>query len=136
MISTCPLWTARRWLRRPGTCGWVSQTGTLWDFLKEPGNCRTCRSPFCNTSTRSPAHWKSTQAGVGSTERSVVRRAQIATEAQKSLEPLLKEIGQKLDQARLEPDMLLALIAELAQRHIEDDGESDVSIPLNAENEA
>lgn len=75
-------------------------------------------------------------AGVGSTERSVVRRAQIATEAQKRLEPLLDEIGKALDAAQLEPDMVLALIAELAQRHIEDDGERDVSVPLNAEKEA
>ena len=75
-------------------------------------------------------------AGVGSTERSVVRRAQIATESQICLEPLLREIGRKLDEAQLEPDMLLALIAELAQRHLEDDGEHDVSVPLAAEREA
>jgi hypothetical protein len=75
-------------------------------------------------------------AGVGSTERSVVRRAQIATEAQKRLEPLLDEIGKTLDAARLEPDMVLAVIAELAQRHIEDDGERDVTVPISAEKEA
>ena len=75
-------------------------------------------------------------AGVGSTERSVVRRAQIATEAQKRLGPLLDEIGKTLDTARLEPDMVLAVIAELAQRHIEDDGERDVTVPISAEKEA
>ena len=75
-------------------------------------------------------------AGVGSTERSVVRRAQIATEAQKRLGPLLDEIGKTLDAARLEPDMVLAVIAELAQRHIEDDGERDVTVPISAEKEA
>ena len=75
-------------------------------------------------------------AGVGSTERSVVRRAQIATEAQKRLEPLLDEIGKTLDTAQLEPDMVLAVIAELAQRHIQDDGERDVTAPLSEEKEA
>ena len=75
-------------------------------------------------------------AGVGSTERSVVRRAQIATEAQKRLGPLLDEIGKTLDAAQLEPDMVLAVIAELAQRHIEDDGERDVTVPISAEKEA
>jgi len=75
-------------------------------------------------------------AGVGSTERSVVRRAQIATEAQKRLEPLLDEIGKTLDTAQLEPDMVLAVIAELAQRHIQDDGERDVTAPLSKEKEA
>jgi len=75
-------------------------------------------------------------AGVGSTERSVVRRAQIATEAQKRLGPLLDEIGKTLDAAQLEPDMVLAVIAELAQRYIEDDGERDVTVPISAEKEA
>ena len=75
-------------------------------------------------------------AGVGSTEQSVVRRAQIATEAQKCLGPLLDEIGKTLDAAQLEPDMVLAVIAELAQRHIEDDGERDVTVPISAEKEA
>ncbi len=75
-------------------------------------------------------------AGVGATERSVVRRAQIATEAQKRLGPLLDEIGKTLDAAQLEPDMVLAVIAELAQRYIEDDGERDVTVPISAEKEA
>ena len=75
-------------------------------------------------------------AGVGSTERSVVRRAQIATEAQQLLEPLLADVGKALKEAKLDPDMVLAFIAELAQRHIEDDGEQDVSVALRAEGEA
>ena len=66
----------------------------------------------------------------------MVRRAQIATEAQKRLEPLLNEISKEIDAAQLEPDMVLAVIAELAQRHIKDDGEHDVSVPLSAEKEA
>ena len=69
-------------------------------------------------------------AGVGSTERSVVRRAQIATEAQKRLGPLLDEIGKTLDAAQLEPDMVLAVIAELAQevrRALRDDARENLA---------
>jgi len=32
--------------------------------------------------------------------------------------------------------MVLAVIAELAQRYIEDDGERDVTVPISAEKEA
>ena len=60
----------------------------------------------------------------------------LATEAQKRLEPLLDEIGKTLDTAQLEPDMVLAVIAELAQRHIQDDGERDVTATLSKEKEA
>jgi len=72
-------------------------------------------------------------AGVGEAERSVVRRAQISLDAQRDLEPVVRAITTVLDEAALDQDLLLAVLAEVAQRRLEDDGEADVAAPLTVE---
>ena len=69
-------------------------------------------------------------AGVGEAEKSVVRRAQISLDAQRELRPLVKEITTLLDKAGLEQDLLLAVLADVAQQRLEDDGETDITAPL------
>ncbi len=72
-------------------------------------------------------------AGVGETERSVTRRAQVSLDAKAVLEPVIEQVGQVLDAAKLDQDLLLAVLAEVAQRKLESDGESDISLPLISE---
>lgn len=75
-------------------------------------------------------------AGVGETERSVIRRAQVSLDAKAALEPVIEQVGHVLDAAQLDQDLLLAVVAEVAQRNLESDGESDVSVPVVSEERA
>lgn len=72
-------------------------------------------------------------AGVGETERSVIRRAQVSLDAKAALEPVVEKVGQVLQAAGLDQDLLLAVLAEVAQRNLENDGEADISVPLVSE---
>jgi len=72
-------------------------------------------------------------AGVGEAEKSVVRRAQISLEAQRKLQPVVQQVTALLDAAALDQDHLLAVLAEVAQQRLEDDGEADVTVPLTDE---
>ncbi len=75
-------------------------------------------------------------AGVGETERSVVRRAQVSLDAKAALEPVIEQVGHILDAAQLDQDLLLAVLAEVAQRNLQSDGENDISVPLVSEERA
>lgn len=75
-------------------------------------------------------------AGVGSAERSVVRRAQVALEDARGAEPVVERLIAVLDEADLEPDLVLAVLAEVAQRRLKDDGETDPMASEDATNRA
>ncbi|EFL89438.1 hypothetical protein [Ahrensia sp. R2A130] len=75
-------------------------------------------------------------AGVGTAERSVVRRAQISVAEQATIEPIASEIRKRLQQEGLSQDLLLAVLAEVSHDLLEDDGEADVTVPLIPEEEA
>lgn len=74
-------------------------------------------------------------AGVGSAERSVVRRAQISTEQQEQITPIARKLREQLVAEGLNQDLLLAVLAEVSHDLLEDDGEADVTVPIVAEGE-
>ena len=69
-------------------------------------------------------------AGVGDSERSVVRRAQVSVADQKALRPLVKDLKDQLRSEGLPQDHLLAVLADVAHELLEDDGEEDVTVTI------
>lgn len=74
-------------------------------------------------------------AGVGTAERSVVRRAQISLEDQARIEPIASRLRKQLQNEGLDQDLLLAVLAEVSHDLLEDDGETDVSVTIIPEEE-
>lgn len=75
-------------------------------------------------------------AGVGTAERSVVRRAQISLDEQVQIQPIARALRDMLLKKGLSQDLLLAVLAEVSHELLEDDGETDITIPVIPEEEA
>lgn len=74
-------------------------------------------------------------AGVGDSERSVVRRAQVSVSDQKKLQPIVEEINDRLRDEKLDQDCLLVVLADVAHNLLYDDGVDDVTLTVIKEND-